>query len=100
VVEYVISLTSTEVDAGLVETGTVLFAENCAACHGENALGNYDLGAPNLADAIWLYGGDREALDYSVRVARFGVMPAWGQRISEEDVRAAAIYVHSLGGGE
>jgi len=74
--------------------------DNCAACHGDNAKGNRDLGAPNLADAIWLYGGDRETLTETVTNARFGVMPAWGQRLSEEDVRAVAVYVHSLGGGE
>lgn len=100
VVEHVVSLSSTEFDAGLAETGSVLFYDNCAACHGDEGLGNRDLGAPNLADAIWLYGGDRETLTTSVRNARFGVMPAWGQRLSEEDVRAVSIYVHSLGGGE
>ena len=100
VVEYVVSLSSAEHDAALAETGAPLFMDNCAACHGENALGDRELGAPNLADAIWLYGGDREALSETVTNARFGVMPAWGQRLSEEDVRAVAVYVHSLGGGE
>ncbi|SLN48654.1 cytochrome-c oxidase, cbb3-type subunit III [Pseudooctadecabacter jejudonensis] len=80
--------------------GAVLFADNCAACHGDAGLGNRDMGAPNLADAIWLYGGDRDDIIESITNARFGVMPAWGQRLSEEDVRAVATYVHSLGGGE
>jgi cytochrome c oxidase cbb3-type subunit 3 len=53
-----------------------------------------------LADAIWLYGGDRETLITTVNQARFGVMPAWGQRLSDEDVRAVSLYVHALGGGE
>ncbi|MEJ6399065.1 cytochrome-c oxidase, cbb3-type subunit III [Yoonia sp. 208BN28-4] len=100
VVEYVTSLSSDNVDATLVAAGEPLFYDNCAACHGDEGLGNRDLGAPNLADAIWLYGGDREALEYTVRNARFGVMPPWGQRLSEEDVRAVSVYVHSLGGGE
>jgi len=100
VVEYVLSLSATDVDAALVEAGAPLYMDNCAACHGDNAKGNRDLGAPNLADAIWLYGGDRETLTETVTNARFGVMPAWGQRLSEEDVRAVAVYVHSLGGGE
>lgn len=100
VVEYVISLSSADHDAALAEAGTPLFMDNCAACHGDDARGNRDFGAPNLADAIWLYGGDRATLTETVTNARFGVMPAWGQRLSEEDVRAVAVYVHSLGGGE
>ncbi|MEM0976816.1 MAG: cytochrome-c oxidase, cbb3-type subunit III [Pseudomonadota bacterium] len=80
--------------------GAQIFEENCAACHGEAGLGDPEIGAPNIADAIWLYGGDRDTLIETVTHARFGVMPAWGQRISEEDVRAVAIYVHGLGGGE
>jgi cytochrome c oxidase cbb3-type subunit 3 len=100
VVEYVTSLSAPEFDPDLATTGAVLFQDNCAACHGDNALGNRDLGAPNLADAIWLYGGDRDALKYTVENARFGVMPAWGQRLTDADVRAVSVYVHSLGGGE
>ena len=80
--------------------GGVLFSDNCAACHGERGLGDRDLGAPNLADAIWLYGGDQDSLVDTITYSRFGVMPAWGQRLSEADVRAVAAYVHSLGGGE
>ncbi|MEL7345659.1 MAG: cytochrome-c oxidase, cbb3-type subunit III, partial [Pseudomonadota bacterium] len=100
VVEYVYSLSASEFDAGLAAAGTEIFLDNCAACHGDAAEGNRDLGAPNLADAIWLYGGDRAAIEYTVKNARFGVMPAWGQRLSEADVRAVSVYVHSLGGGE
>lgn len=100
VVEYVFSLSAAEFDTALAGAGTEIFQDNCTACHGENALGDRDLGAPNLADAIWLYGGDRDALRYSVENARYGVMPAWGQRLSDADVRAVSVYVHSLGGGE
>lgn len=80
--------------------GGVLFADNCAACHGERGLGDREQGAPNLADAIWLYGGDPESLTRTITYSRFGVMPAWGQRLNEADVRAVSAYVHSLGGGE
>lgn len=100
VVEYVFSLSSNDFDTTLAEAGSEVYLDNCAACHGDNAEGNRDLGAPNLGDAIWLYGGDREALEYTVRNARYGVMPAWGQRLSDEDVRAVSVFVHSLGGGE
>lgn len=100
VVEYVVSLSAPEFDADLAQSGETVFLDNCAACHGDAAMGDRELGAPNLADAIWLYGGDRETLDHTVRYARFGVMPAWGQRLSDEDVRAVSVYVHALGGGE
>lgn len=100
VVEYVYSLSSTEFDATLAEAGGIVYEDNCSACHGEAAQGDYEQGAPNLADAIWLYGGSREALHETVTYSRYGVMPPWGVRLSEADVRAVSAYVHSLGGGE
>ena len=96
VADYVLSLP----DGGVAGSGATLFADNCAACHGNAGQGDREQGAPNLADAIWLYGGDKDAVEESITNARFGVMPAWGQRLSEEDVRAVSAYVHSLGGGE
>ena len=80
--------------------GQELYLDNCSACHGEQGEGDMFVGAPNLADAIWLYGGDQASVIESITNARFGVMPAWGQRLSEADVRAVSTYVHSLGGGE
>ncbi|GGE37278.1 Cbb3-type cytochrome c oxidase subunit CcoP [Primorskyibacter flagellatus] len=100
VVNYVMSLSGTPVDAGQVAAGAVVFADNCASCHGENGTGDRDQGAPNLADAIWLYGGDYPTLIETVSNARFGVMPAWGPRLSEAQIRAVSAYVHQLGGGE
>lgn len=100
VVEYVISLSNTEFNSDLARQGETVYADNCASCHGDDAKGDREHGAPNLADAIWLYGGDRETLTTTVKQARFGVMPAWGQRLSDEDVRAVSLYVHALGGGE
>ncbi|HCP80802.1 MAG TPA: cytochrome-c oxidase, cbb3-type subunit III [Octadecabacter sp.] len=100
VVEYVASLSSSDFDADLAQAGSELFLDNCAACHGDEGLGDKFLGAPNLVDAIWLYGGDRDTLTETVTNARFGVMPAWGQRLSDVDVRAVSVYVHALGGGE
>lgn len=100
VVEYVVSLSNADVDADLAVAGADIYADQCASCHGDNALGDIAQGAPNLGDAIWLYGGDRETLVETVKNARFGVMPAWGQRLSDADVRAVSVYVHSLGGGE
>ncbi|MEM9139668.1 MAG: cytochrome-c oxidase, cbb3-type subunit III [Pseudomonadota bacterium] len=82
------------------EDGALLYEENCAACHGEEGLGDPEQGAPNLADAIWLYGGDRDAVLYSIYNARFGVMPAWNTRLTEAEIRQVTHYVHTLGGGE
>ena len=98
--EFVLSLSGGDHDAALVATGATLFEENCASCHGEQGLGDREFGAPNLTDAIWLYGGSRNAVIESITNARFGVMPAWGQRLSETEVKAVALYVHQLGGGE
>jgi cytochrome c oxidase cbb3-type subunit 3 len=81
-------------------TGAVVFAENCASCHGEAGRGDRTFGAPNLADAIWLYGSDAQAIGVQVNRPRHGVMPAWGDRLPDETVKQLAIYVHSLGGGE
>jgi len=80
--------------------GAALFATNCAACHGNDAKGNREFGAPNLTDAIWLYGGDEASIRKSINDARFGVMPRWGEKLDPATVKMLAAYVHSLGGGE
>ena len=80
--------------------GAALFAENCAACHGELGKGNHELGAPDITDQIWLYGNDKNAIIQQITRPKQGVMPAWQGRLSETDIKQAAIYVHSLGGGQ
>lgn len=100
VVEHVLAISGQEHDATKAAAGAVLFADNCASCHGETGLGDRAQGAPNLTDAVWLYGGDRAALTDTVTNARFGVMPNWNTRLSEDEIRAVAVYVHGLGGGE
>lgn len=100
VVNYVLEISGQDADAALAAEGATLFMDNCAACHGDNAMGDRALGAPNLTDRIWLYGGSADAIEHTVRFARFGVMPTWSERLSEDEIRATAIYVHSLGGGE
>jgi cytochrome c oxidase cbb3-type subunit 3 len=100
VVQHVLAISGQEHDATLATDGAVIYAENCAACHGEAGEGNRDLGAPTLTDAIWLYGGDKDAITYQIVNARAGVMPNWNARLSEADIRSVAIYVHGLGGGE
>ena len=66
VVEHVLAISGQEHDAALASAGATVFAENCVACHGEAGMGDRAQGAPNLTDAIWLYGGDRETITYSV----------------------------------
>ena len=103
VVNFVMSLTpnvNPPQDPSMVEAGAVVFEDNCAACHMEDGSGDRTQGAPNLADAIWLYGGDYAAISETVHNSRFGVMPDWNERLSEAQIRAVATYVHQLGGGE
>lgn len=80
--------------------GAKLFADNCAVCHGADAKGNRALGAPNLTDPIWLYGGDAESIAATITNSRQGVMPRWNNRLDKPTIRMLAAYVHSLGGGE
>lgn len=80
--------------------GAQVYAENCVVCHGTEGKGDRAQGAPDLTDAIWLYGGDRDALVASVTNSRQGVMPRWGHRLDPTTVKMLAAYVHALGGGE
>lgn len=100
VANYVMSLSDEPHDAAQAEAGAVVFADNCAACHMEDGTGDRAQGAPNLADAIWLFGGDYDTIVETVTNSRRGVMPAWQPRLSEAQIRAVAAYVHQLGGGE
>jgi len=97
---FVASLTETVEGAALVEPGRKVFAENCAACHGDGAKGNREFGAPDLTDAIWLYGSSESEIAAQVSSPKHGVMPAWGARLGDTKVKELAVYVHSLGGGE
>lgn len=98
--EHVLKISGNSYDAQAQSKGAVIFAEQCAACHGPEGKGNRALGAPNLSDAIWLYGGDKAAIMATITQARNGQMPAWGKRLDDVTVRQLAVYVHALGGGE
>jgi len=100
VVQYVMAFTNGATDTESADRGAVVFEENCASCHGDNAKGIQELGAPNLTDAIWLYGGDKSTITETVTNSRRGVMPAWGGRLDEETIKMLTVYVHSLGGGQ
>lgn len=100
VVNFVMSLSGDPKDASLVSDGALVYADNCASCHGDAALGDREQGAPNLADAIWLFGGSYDDIRETVYNSRFGVMPNWDTRLTEAQIRAVSAYVHQLGGGE
>ena len=97
VVDHVLSLSGKAKDN---ENGAAIFQQQCASCHGMDGRGGRDYGAPNLADAIWLYGGDRDTVYQSIYYARAGVMPMWKGRLDENTIRQLTVYVHELGGGE
>ncbi|WP_017998042.1 cytochrome-c oxidase, cbb3-type subunit III [Paracoccus sp. N5] len=100
VVNYVLELGGQPHDADLAAEGATVFADNCTACHAEDGTGDRAQGAPDLTDAVWLYGSDPATITRIVHDGPFGVMPAWNGRLSEADIRAVASYVHGLGGGE
>lgn len=101
VAAYVYSLSnpefSTEANIERIEAGREVFATTCAACHGEDATGMREVGAPNLTDDRWIYGGDLQTIVTSVHGGRQGHMPTWDERLTEAEIKMLALYVHSLG---
>jgi cytochrome c oxidase cbb3-type subunit III len=101
VADYVRSLSGLPTDKGAnLAGGGKIFAENCAACHGEKGQGIKDMGAPSLADKIWLYGPDKAVIVEGLVNGRGGVMPAWTGRLDDTTIKALTLYVHSLGGDQ
>lgn len=101
VADYVRSLSGLPTDKkDNLAAGKAVFTANCVICHGENGKGKRELGAPDLTDAIWLYGPDRSVIIEGLWNGRGGVMPAWSGRLDESAIKALAIYVYSMGGGE
>jgi cytochrome c oxidase cbb3-type subunit 3 len=100
VTTYVMSLSEDTSDPEAAARGEELFATQCASCHGNDGRGNRAFGAPNLADAEWLYGDSRRAIRMQIYAPRHGMMPFWNERLDQATITALAIYVHSLGGGE
>lgn len=98
--EYVLSFSGNVEDEAAAERGQELFATACAACHGPDGKGNQALGAPNLSDELWLYGGDKATIVETITNSRSGMMPGWKQRLDPATIKELAIYVHSLGGGQ
>lgn len=100
VTQHVLALGALEHDTAAAARGAVVYADNCSACHGDAGGGDPSVGAPRLNDALWLFGGDEAHISAQIAQPSHGVMPAWGLRLDEATIRALAVYVHSLGGGE
>jgi len=100
VTDYVMILSQDPAAPSEAPEGAEIFARECASCHGEAGKGMQDLGAPNLTNAISLYGQDRKALYDTIANSRFGVMPAWQDRMSDVTIKQLTLYVHGLGGGQ
>jgi len=77
----------------LIERGRVRFAGICAACHGPDAKGNPLMGAPDLTDSYWLYGGDFDSIRESVAHGRQGMMPAHEPLIGTMRARLVAAWI-------
>ena len=100
VADYVLKLSGQASDPDAALRGATVYAENCAACHGDAGEGKQEFGGPRLTDAITLYVSDKASIVAQINKPRQGVMPAWSSRLDEATIKQLAVYVHSLGGGE
>ncbi len=96
VTAYVLELNGRDRDDALASRGKKHFQTYCVACHGADGGGNPMLGAPNLANGIWLYGGNEEQISHSIRAGRNGVMPAHETLLSEDKIHIITAYVYGL----
>ncbi len=92
---YVLSLSNAPHDAAKASAGKSNFVA-CAACHGASGTGNQALGAPNLTDSVWLYGGDLASIENTIRNGHGGVMPAWRGRLTDNEAKAIAAWVYGI----
>lgn len=98
-VEFLMHKQGQPADANSASRGATLFAGRggCYDCHSIDAKGDSAIGAPNLSDAITLYGdGSRDALHMSIAYGRRGVCPAWINHVSAAGIRELALYVYSI----
>ena len=96
VVVYVQQLSGQKADPDLAAAGKARFDTLCVACHGSDGTGSQLLGAPNLTDDIWLYGGTPEQLTETISLGRDGKMPSHQSLLNEDRQRLLAAYVMSL----
>ncbi|GIX31161.1 MAG: Cbb3-type cytochrome c oxidase subunit [Porticoccaceae bacterium] len=96
VAHYVLSLSGADHDPVRAAAGAPLFASYCAACHGPDGKGNPALGAPNLTDGVWLYGGSLEMVKYSIRNGRSNRMPPQEAFLDDDRIHLLVAYVWGL----
>jgi cytochrome c oxidase cbb3-type subunit 3 len=97
VTQYVLQLSGTEHDGPATAQGAEAYRTFCVACHGPDGKGNPALGAPDLTNDRWLYGGSAERIAHTVRYGRNGSMPAFDDILSAEKIHLLSGYVTSLG---
>ena len=96
VTHYVLQMAGRTHDGLKAAQGKALFSANCVACHGADGKGNPALGAPNLTDEVWLYGGGEATIAESITKGRNGQMPAWGEFLGPSKTHLLAAYVYGL----
>ena len=100
VANYVLQISDQEHNGEQAARGAEIFAQECVACHGDGGRGLTEFGAPNLTDAIWLYGSERAEIIAQITNPVHGVMPPWANRLDDSDIKMLTVYVHARGGGE
>lgn len=96
VAEYVRGMSGRAVDATVAGKGEQVYQQNCAVCHGADGMGNEQLGAPNLTDKVWLYGGSQQRIMETIRQGRQGRMPPHGEFLGDAKIHLLTTYVFSL----
>lgn len=92
---YVLGLSGVEHDSIAAASGEAIFVKTCQVCHGEKGIGNPAMGAPNLSDTDWIYGGDAETVIATITHGRNGHMPAWKGRLNPQQIKVVAAWVLS-----
>ncbi|WP_108484202.1 cytochrome-c oxidase, cbb3-type subunit III [Oceaniglobus ichthyenteri] len=96
VVDYIQSLSGAEISPDRGAVGAEIYADTCSSCHGETGVGDTEMGAPNLTDAFWIYGGDDKAMFDTIWNGRQGWMPAWEGRLTETERKILTVYLTDL----
>jgi cytochrome c oxidase cbb3-type subunit 3 len=96
VTQYLLLLNGRDADVAQAAAGETIFKTYCVACHGADGTGNPAMGAPNLTNGVWLYGGSEEQIAQTLRAGRNGVMPAFKDTLSEDKIHILSAYVYGL----
>lgn len=95
-IQFLLSLGGRDHGAQAADRGEKLYSFMCANCHGPEATGIAAMGAPNLTDQIWLYGGTAKDLAHTLNYGRMGHMPSFAEVLDEEKIHILAAYVNGL----